>query len=91
MLTNREKDDKLCKQFIQFDYPKLGDLMDAKKEKLDFLKGTSDAMYYFKDVAPIKTSYCHQFTGQPVVAGRKAEIIQRFRTTCSGNAIPDPS
>jgi len=76
---------------MNYKMPKFEPLMDAKATKQAFLTGNKDAVYYLKSSDPSYTSYLGTFKGLQVPEDNRAEIIQRFYTTCAGMAVPDPA
>ncbi len=73
-----------------FRMPKFDPLMDPKATKQDFLRGNKDAVYYLS-ASSNQSSYLNTFKGLQVPEDNRAEIIQRFYTTCAGMALPDPA
>jgi hypothetical protein len=70
--------------------PHFEPLLNASQEKQGFLKGQLDAVYYLKPEIENFTHYLGNHNGLQVAKKDRARIIDPFRVTCGGVAIPDP-
>jgi len=73
-----------------FTMPHFEPLLNASYEKQAFLKGDRDAVYYLKSDNPNFTHYSGKHNGFQLAPDNKAKIVDSFRVTCAGMAIPDP-
>lgn len=75
---------------LNYTMPHFDPIINAKEYKQAFLKGDRESVYYLKPIDPNFTHYHGGFRGLQVDPKNKANIIDRFRTTCAGYALPDP-
>jgi hypothetical protein len=73
-----------------FTMPHFEPLLNPSYEKQEFLKGDRDAVYYLKSENPNFTHYNGKHSGVQLAPDNKAKIVDSFRVTCAGMAIPDP-
>lgn len=70
--------------------PHFDPLIVAHDAKQEFLRGDRDAVYYLTAAQPNFTHNRGLHRGLQVPEDNKASIIDSFRISCAGHALPDP-
>ena len=91
--TEHKRNRRTVSQYVDPNYvmPHFDPLINAKEFKQAFLMGDKEVIYYLKNPDTSYTTNRNQYRGLQVSEDNRASIIQHFRTTCAGNALPDPA